>query len=472
MSLLVYTLLSLCLLAIGVVSAPTPANILLAQKYAPQFRFHKSETYFPSTIEFFLAGGGGVKAYDANGPISGAPFPLTTANLGDLANRGSGMYLTTDVKANLNGFLLGQNPNSGAGSTYVFIAPKANGVVDLYYWIFCPYNQGKKIIVLGYVGDHIGDWERITVRTVNGVATSVDYHAHGDTGSGTIPWSQTPKFIPSSPNSPPSTSTTDPTARPVAYVAQGSHGMWSSAGSFTYVNAIIFQLKDTTSDGGVYWDTVNALTTIGYPDTYSGSQNWLNYVGAWGNKGVNNCWWYGIHDECELVDGPTGPVRADLLGAAKTSGSLFAKASADLPSHVLATPSTDSSTYKVHLETPLISNAALGVSYLAVEQLCATLNQTATQDTSLPVYSFTPKYMTFPLKRTAEYTLSVQACDEGSFVYAYAVGYCANSLDEEADSVDGCNFGQRRKIRAFSNDVVGAQEVRAVVTEDLDNWVL
>ena len=145
----------------------------------------------------------------------------------------------------------------------------------------------------------VGDWERITVRTVDGVAQSIDYHAHGDTGSGTVPYAQAPKFADD---------------RPVAYVAKGSHGMWSSAGTFTYVNAVVFKLQDVTSDGGAYWDTQNALTLFNYPDTYTGSQSWLNYLGDWGNKGVNNCWWYSIHKECELVDGPVGPARADTLG--------------------------------------------------------------------------------------------------------------------------------------------------------------
>jgi len=37
-----------------------------------------------------------------------------------------------------------------------------------------------------YCPSDVGDWERITVRTVNGVATQVDYHAHSGTGSGYV----------------------------------------------------------------------------------------------------------------------------------------------------------------------------------------------------------------------------------------------------------------------------------------------
>jgi len=179
----------------------------------------------------------------------------------------------------------------------------------------------------------VGDWERMTVRTVNGVATEVDYHAHDDKGSGlvsilslwhlsdysfnrTIPYSQALKF--------------DNGQRPVGYVARGSHGFWATAGTFTYVNAVVFKLKDVTADGGVAWDTRDSLVTFNYPDTFSGSLDWLNYQGDWGNVGQTSCWWHVFYSECEVSTGPSGPLRADVLGAsnakvaAKTSsGSSF-----------------------------------------------------------------------------------------------------------------------------------------------------
>jgi hypothetical protein len=172
----------------------------------------------------------------------------------------------------------------------------------------------------------------MTVRTVDGVATSVDYHAHDNYGSGTIPYGQVPKFSPSSPNDAPTPTPSDPNARPVAYVAAGSHGMWSTPGTFTYVNAVVFKLQDQTSDGGVYWDTGagngNSLVSIDYPPPASGgykeNMGWLNYLGLWGNKGTTNCWWHVFYQECELTTGPNGPARDDVIGkdiAAKTATS-------------------------------------------------------------------------------------------------------------------------------------------------------
>jgi hypothetical protein len=129
----------------------------------------------------------------------------------------------------------------------------------------------------------VGDWERLAVRTVNGQPTAVDYHAHDDKGSGTLSWASATKF--------------DSNNRPAAYVAQGSHGFWSTPGTHTYVNAVVFKLNDVTSDGGVAWDTKDSIVPVLYPDTYGGDLEWLNYQGAWGNQGQTNCWWHFIVPE-------------------------------------------------------------------------------------------------------------------------------------------------------------------------------
>jgi hypothetical protein len=129
-----------------------------------------------------------------------------------------------------------------------------------------------------------------------------------------MPYYLAPKFYSSSPNSPPIYNSPDDNARSIVYVAFGSHGMWSSVGNFSTVP--VLSLLDQTSDGGVYWDTQNSLTTINYPDNYSGNFSWLNYHGVWGNKGNSGCWWHGFAQMCDVADGPRGPLRPELEGAA------------------------------------------------------------------------------------------------------------------------------------------------------------
>ncbi|KAG5647808.1 hypothetical protein DXG03_007730 [Asterophora parasitica] len=435
-------------LALGTLSAlaaPTPDNIALARKYAPQWKFHTSEIYWPSTIEYFLAGG--VKLTDAKGNVvNGAVTPW---NVDDAPNQGSDLYLTTDIKSGKNGFLRGQNPANTATSVYTFIAPKDNGVVDLFYWLFAPFNQGKSVPVIGQVGDHVGDWERITVRTVNGVATSVDYHAHGGTGSGTIPWAQVRKF--------------DNNQRPVAYVAKGSHGFWSGPGTFTYVNAVVFKLQDETSDGGVAWDTKDSLVNLRYPDSYSGNLDWLNYKGAWGNIGQTNCWWYVFHNECEIVTGPGGPLRDDVLGASLLSnGPSEGKMQGPL-SQTLGTASTEAtSSFEFYVDSS--SAAGSGYTQLAVQQTC-TSNVQPAEEGAEPATS-TTSAATQLVKGQKKFTISPSACKADSSVTSYVVGACAD------DTLAKCSWGSSRQLRAFSADVsvLGAQDATAIIVSDLDTW--
>ena len=294
---------------------------------------------------------------------------------------------------------------------------------------------------------------------------SIDYYAHSDTGSGTIPWSQAPKFSPSSPNSPPDPNNSDPNARPIAYVANGSHGMWSSVGTFTYVDAIIVKLQDVTSDGGVYWDTQSSLTAINYPDTYSGSLNWLNYKGDWGNKGVTNCWWYAIHNECELNDGPIGPLRPEMSNLKRRkrdiSQTLLEKLrSGDLPSQVLAVISPRSPSYTFYTN-------ATGATFVSVEQTCASVTATTKKGAADPTYSYVSSYTYATAKAgTTQYIVTdVPPCGGSSFVSSYSIGLCTEKSN--------CAYGDRRDIRVYSEDpdVFGPQEAPSIIVHDLDNWV-
>jgi Vacuolar protein sorting-associated protein 62 len=124
--------------------------VKLAKKYAPQFRFHYDEQHFPSTVDYFL--GGPVSLHNKKGPYKGAPSPLTNENIADIPDQGSDTFITANIDAQFNAFLTGQHPEISQPTTYTFIDPKLHGVVDLWYWIFCPFNVGKSVGPLGYKG--------------------------------------------------------------------------------------------------------------------------------------------------------------------------------------------------------------------------------------------------------------------------------------------------------------------------------
>ncbi|KAG8691952.1 Vacuolar protein sorting-associated protein 62 [Ceratobasidium sp. 423] len=317
-------ILALSALVAPVLGVLSPEQIALAQKYAPQFRITPDEKYFPSSVEYMLPH---YKVYDNGGkPLATQPSPLMASNLDSVVGKGASTWLTvSDTNA---GYLTGLNPSANKVPVYTFIVPKEGGIVDLFYWIFFPYNLGKDIIALGRVGNHIGDWERMTVRTLNGAAISADYNAHSSgNGAGTKPWSDVLK--PSGED------------RPLGYVASGSHGVWPGPGTWVYQDAsvveswdrsapadkfiqiIIYQLKDETRDGGPIWNAKDSVYPIEYLPSaaYSGDQAWLNFQGAWGNKGQTNCWWYAIVKTCSLSDGPGGPYRQDVFTAASAQAS-------------------------------------------------------------------------------------------------------------------------------------------------------
>jgi len=124
---------------------------------------------------------------------------------------------------------------------YGFWAPKqVNGVafIDLVYFFYYPYNQGK--LVLGdVVGNHVGDWEHITVRlnsTLMPVQVYMAYHRSG----ALFEWAAVEKVE---------------STHPVCFSAIGSHGSWKDAGEHNYGPFIkgILELSDSCSNGTA-WD--------------------------------------------------------------------------------------------------------------------------------------------------------------------------------------------------------------------------
>jgi hypothetical protein len=118
--------------------------------------------------------------------------------------------------------------------------------------------------------------------------------------------------------------------RALAFIAKGSHGIWDRTGSLVYqdVSTINYrqcslQLTETSSSvctnlktkqetgvsangvgktfklrvyTGPIWNAKDNIYPIEYlpSATYSGDQAWLNFQGAWGNKGDRTCWYYSI----------------------------------------------------------------------------------------------------------------------------------------------------------------------------------
>ena len=101
-----------------------PVIILISSALHLVFYLHPDEEFFPSSVPFFLA---------------------------QVDNR-EGRFVT---KQSLGcpecydpPFLRGEKPNgTSIPPVYTMIVPKKDTIVDVVYWMFYPYNRGKRVCV-------------------------------------------------------------------------------------------------------------------------------------------------------------------------------------------------------------------------------------------------------------------------------------------------------------------------------------
>lgn len=200
-----------------------------------------------------------------------------------------------------------QGDQSGA-VLYAFWVEKDPGIVDLSYWQYCPYNLGK--VVLGSeFGDHVSDWEHVTVRleklTRGGLnylkPVKVAFSAHYFCNL--YSWDSV---------------RTIGATHVVAYCAKGSHGMWKEPGKHVYKNLVLARLADECGEGTA-WDTWNCLHCFEYSPKTShgrglGAQDWPAYFNSdYSAENGGGAWYWGnaasrkFLGRPRLDHGPRGP---------------------------------------------------------------------------------------------------------------------------------------------------------------------
>ncbi len=284
----------------------------LLVRHAPRVWMHPDEAYFPSSVEFafphmtrFADGDGNhwVRSTAAlNSPSDTLPFFA-----GDLAN----------------------------APVYAYYADKGDDIVDLIYFFYYPYNRGKEVVDTIW-GNHVGDWEHITVRLTrqpDDTLTPVQVYLSAHSFGGIYEWAELEKVD---------------TTHPVVYSAAGSHGVWSAPGDHVYmtigeevlgvcVTLVCADLTDQAA-AGTAWDTWDNLAGFDFvaKEGLAGTSwpVWMSDAftdaGAapatvpgggpifrWGN--AEDCSTLGIDISdligvCRLEDGPTGPVSKDVWG--------------------------------------------------------------------------------------------------------------------------------------------------------------
>lgn len=252
----------------------------LMQQYLPQAFLWKDEQWKPSTVDYLLANTNAIS-------IQNNIWRTTKQHL---ASSSSTLP-----------FFHGQSYRQDR--VYAFWIDKFYGP-EIVYFYFYPYNRGKK--VLGTLwGNHVGDWEHVTVRLDWNLNPHEVFAASHDKGQ-LKSWNSVEKFQ---------------GTHPVVYVASGSHGMYFDSGNHTYKSLAggLIKLKDNRPDkarADAFFnpDTLAMFDVATKKDIKSGATwpDWIN-IFRWGNR-ERDCGRVTIFGKtidlgvCQLEDGPTGPM--------------------------------------------------------------------------------------------------------------------------------------------------------------------
>lgn len=283
--------------------------------YAPRVWFDVDEEYWPSSVEWAFS-------------------ELVRYPDGD-GNHWVRTVQILDSPSDVLPFFQGE---LATAPVYAYWADKGDGVVDLVYFFYFPYNRGKEVVDTIW-GNHVGDWEHITVRVLqradDSLIPSQVYLSAHDFG-GAYMWADVEKFE---------------STHPVVYSAWGSHGIWKDPGDHVYmsigvtdpifdtcISIICTDLIDETSQGTA-WDTWLRLEGFDFfAEEGLGESEWpawmsdqfledgagnpavpgMGPIYRWGNP--EDCSTVGLDISdligvCRLEDGPTGPISKSTWGA-------------------------------------------------------------------------------------------------------------------------------------------------------------
>ncbi|GLT89401.1 hypothetical protein SLE2022_073820 [Rubroshorea leprosula] len=282
---------------------------VLFQAYSPWIYFHPDEEYLPSSVSwYFIKGASLYKKGEESNPVAIEP---TGANLPQGGSNDGAYWLDLPVdegakervkKGDLSNFQAYFHVKPMLGATFT----------DIAIWVFYPFNGPARAKVefinvdLGKIGEHVGDWEHITLRicNFNGLLWSMYCSEHSD-GS----WVSAAEIEFQGGN------------KPVSYSSLNGHAMYSKPGLVLQGSSGI-GIRNDTAKSTMLMDTGRQFSVVAADHLGSTVTEppWLNYFREWGPK-IR----YDIDDQIKTVE-------KALPGKLK---SVFEKAVKSLPKEVL-----------------------------------------------------------------------------------------------------------------------------------------
>ncbi|KAH7675421.1 Vacuolar protein sorting-associated protein 62 [Dioscorea alata] len=243
----------------------------LIQAYSPWVYFHGDEPFFPSSTSWFFSNGALLYQKGNNSPT---PTNPTGSNLPQGGSNDGNYWLDLPVDETEKEKV--KKGDLSTSKTYIHIKPMLGGTVtDIAVWIFYPFNGAAKLKVkfinigLGKIGEHVGDWEHITLRVsnFNGELWRVYYSEHS---SGTWRDASEVEF--------------EEGNKVVTYSSLHGHAMYAHAGTVLQGNVKLgIGIRNDCEKGKERMDCGERFEVVVSPETVK-EPGWLNYMREWGPK--------------------------------------------------------------------------------------------------------------------------------------------------------------------------------------------
>ncbi|XP_043690613.1 uncharacterized protein LOC122641443 [Telopea speciosissima] len=259
----------------------------LVQAYSPWIYFHPDEPYLPSSVSWFF--NNGALLYKKGEESKPALIDSNGSNLPQGGSNDGTYWLDLPVDGGAKEKVMKGDLQSS--QVYLHVKPMFGATfTDIAIWVFYPFNGAAKAkvglinISLGKIGEHVGDWEHVTLRISNftGELSRVYFAEHS---KGT--WLDASQVEFEGGN------------KVVTYSSLHGHAFYSKAGLVLQGNTKLgIGIRNDTAKSKTVMDTGvrSAIVSAEYLGTVV-EPPWLNYAREWGPK-IS----YNIADELKKVE--------------------------------------------------------------------------------------------------------------------------------------------------------------------------
>ncbi|KAI8530721.1 hypothetical protein RHMOL_Rhmol11G0081600 [Rhododendron molle] len=259
----------------------------LFQAYSPLIYLHPKETYLPSSVTWYF--NNGALLYKKGEESNPVPIEPNGSNLPQGGSNDGAYWLDLPMDDNAKERV--RKGDLQSSEAYIHVKPVYGGTyTDIAIWIFYPFNGPSTAklelldIPLGKVGEHVGDWEHLTLRisNFNGMLHKMYFSQHS---RGKWVDASLLEFYKGN--------------KPVAYSSLNGHALYAKPGLVLQGSGGIGIRNDTDKSDKVM-DTGERYSVVAAE--YLGSEivepPWLDYAREWGPKVT-----YELRVEVQKVEG-------------------------------------------------------------------------------------------------------------------------------------------------------------------------